>query len=107
MFRLADRSDILQQGLPAAPAGRFLITTRIRPMICNNYSFHLGRFSCTDPAPFSYQEDRFTVASIHMDPTTIQQTIDKVPPEFQRQWDPQAVGNEFASQVVFVGIFDG
>lgn len=42
-----------------------------------------------------------------MDPATIQRTIDKVPPEFQRQWDPQAVGDEFASQMLFVGIYDG
>ena len=67
--------------LPAAPAGRFFITTGIRHVIYNNriqhgdvprlsgnnHSFHLGRFSRTDPALFSYQESRFTVASIHID----------------------------------------
>jgi hypothetical protein len=69
--------------------------------------FYLGLFALTDPALLSYQEDRFTIASIHLDPATIQRTIDKVPPEFQRQWDPQAVGDEFASQMLFVGIYDG
>ena len=67
----------------------------------------LGVFAPTDPGFLSYQEDRFTIASIHMDPATIQRTIDKVPPEFQRQWDPQAVGDEFASQMLFVGVYDG
>jgi len=64
-------------------------------------------FVLTDPGLLSYQEDRFTIGSIHIDPSTIQRTIDKVPPEFQRQWDPRAVGDEFASQVLFVGIYDG
>ena len=97
------------------------VTMCIRPMTYNgrneqdnvprmtgsNPKFSSGLFALTDPALPSYQEDRFTIASVHIDPATIQRTIDKVPPEFQRQWDPEAVGYEFASQMLFVGIYDG
>ena len=52
----------------------------------------------------SQQEDSHQFATLTLDPEELQLTVKK---SFGIDWDPRAVGDVFARQVVFVGIYDG
>ena len=50
------------------------------------------------------QEDAHQFATLTLDPEELKLSIQK---NFGIGWDPTAVGDSFARQVVFIGIYDG
>ncbi|TDL28693.1 protein serine/threonine phosphatase 2C [Rickenella mellea] len=52
----------------------------------------------------SYQEDSFQFAALSLDPEELRLSAKK---SFGVDWDPNAAGEAYARQVLFVGIFDG
>lgn len=50
------------------------------------------------------QEDAHQFATLTLDPEELQLSVKK---SFGIDWDPGAIGDPFARQVVFVGIYDG
>ncbi|KDQ63395.1 hypothetical protein JAAARDRAFT_29424 [Jaapia argillacea MUCL 33604] len=52
----------------------------------------------------NYQEDFYTFSTLSLDPFELQLSLKK---HYGINWDPFSVGEVFARQVVFIGIYDG
>ena len=52
----------------------------------------------------SHQEDFYAFATLSLDPEELRLSVKKL---HGVDWDPTLVGDQFARQVVFVGIYDG
>ena len=52
----------------------------------------------------SQQEDSHQIATLTLDPEELRLSVQK---SFELDWNPNALGAEFARQIVFVGIYDG
>ena len=60
--------------------------------------------ACKHSGYYSYQEDFHAFATLSLDPKELQLTVRR---HLDVEWDPTAVDETFAREVLFVGIYDG